>query len=94
MKTGCFWSNSLYNPFTHKLGLEAQLEISDENSDAEDDRTKNTTIEEGGNYGNGKVADPDVETVDLTGYVAPRGFAFEIDEEDGTPKFFDMSVLP
>ena len=30
VKTGCFWSKRLYNPFTQKLGLEIQFYIVDE----------------------------------------------------------------
>ena len=67
VKTGCFWYKRLYNPFTQNIGLEAQFERSYGESDTKDDRTKNTNIKEGGNYGNGQVANPDVETVDLTG---------------------------
>ena len=37
VNTGCFWSNSLYNPFTQRLGLEAQFE----SGDTKDDSTKN-----------------------------------------------------
>ena len=50
----------LYNPFTQKLGLEAQFESSDDESDAKDDRTTNTNIKEGGNYGNEQVGEPDI----------------------------------
>ena len=74
VKTCCFWSNRLYNPFTHKLGLEAQFEISDDESDTKDDRTTNTNIKEGVNYGNGQVAKLDVKTVDLSGGDALQGF--------------------
>ena len=94
MKTGCFWSKRLYNHFTRKLGLEVQFESSDDESDTEDDRTINTNIKEGGNGGNGKVAKPDVKTVDLTGGVVPQGFASESDKEDVPPELFDMSALP
>ena len=41
---------------------------------------KNTNDEEGGNDGNGQVADPDTENVDLPGDVALQGFASESDE--------------
>ena len=57
--------------------MEAQFEISDEKSDNKDDRTTNINIKEGGNYGNGQVADPYVENVDLTGDDAPQGFVSE-----------------
>ena len=40
------------------------------------------------------MAEPNVETVGISGDVAPQGFASNIDEEDITPKFFDMSELP
>ena len=40
----CVWSESLCNPFTQKLGLEAQFEIIDDKIDTEYDRTKNTNI--------------------------------------------------
>ena len=33
VKTGCFWSKRLYNPFTQNLGLEVQFESSDEKID-------------------------------------------------------------
>ena len=39
------------------------------------------------------MVDPDVETVDLPGGVAPQGFSSESDEEGVMPKFFDMSAL-
>ena len=74
MKTGCFWSKRLYNPCTYNLGPEAQFKISDDESDTKDDRTINTNIKEGGNYGNGQVNEPDVETVNLPGDDAPQGF--------------------
>ena len=48
---------------------------------------KNTNIKEGGNDGNAKVADPDVETVDLNVYVAPQGFSSESYEEYVIPNF-------
>ena len=35
---------------------------------------KKTNIKEVGNDGNGQVDDPDVETVDLPGYNATKGF--------------------
>ena len=73
MTTGCFWFKCLYNTFDQKLGLEVQFESSDDGSDTKDDRTKNTNIKEGGNDGNGLVAEPDVETVDLCGDDAPQG---------------------
>ena len=76
MNTCCFWSRRLYNTFTQKLGLEAQFEISDDESDTKDDRTKKTNIKEGGNYGNGQVNEPDVETVNLPGDDAPQGFMY------------------
>ena len=37
---------------------------------------------------------PDVETVDLPGDDTPQGFVSYSDEEDITPKLFDMSSLP
>ena len=74
MKTGCFWSKRLYNPCTYNLGPEAQFKISDDESDTKDDRTTNTNIKEGVNYGNGQVAKLDVKTVDLSGGDALQGF--------------------
>ena len=65
----------MYNPFTQKLGLEEHFESSDDRSDTEDDRTKQTKIKEGSNDGNGKVAETDVETVDPPGDIVPQGFA-------------------
>ena len=44
MKTGCFWFKRLFNPFTHNLGMEAQFERSEDESDIKDDKTKNTNI--------------------------------------------------
>ena len=66
-KTVYFRSKCLYNPFTYKLGLEAQNEISDNASDTKYGRTKNINIKWGSNDDNGQVEDPDVETVDLPG---------------------------
>ena len=77
MKTGLFCSKILCNPFTHNIGLGYQFETSDSESDTEDDTITNTNIEEWGNGGNGKVTEPDVETVDLPGYVEPQGFAYD-----------------
>ena len=74
LKTGCFWSNRLCNSFTHKLGLEGQFEISDEKIDTKHDRTKNISIKEGSNYGNGQVDKPDVETVVLSEDNPLQGF--------------------
>ena len=67
MKTVCFYSKRLYDPFTQNLVLEAQFESSDDNSDTKYDRTKNTNIKGGINYYNGQVAETDVETVDFPG---------------------------
>ena len=94
VKTCCFWSNRLYNPFTHKLGLEALFEISDDESDTKDDRTTNTNIKESVNYGNGQVAKLDVKTVDLSGGDALQGFLSQSEDEEVTSKFFDVSALP
>ena len=74
MKTGLFWSKSLYNLFSQYLGLEAQFERSDDKSDTEDDSIINKNIKEGGNYGNGQVSNTDVETVDLPRDDATQGF--------------------
>ena len=93
MTTGCFWFKCLYNTFDQKLGLEVQFESSDDGSDTKDDRTKNTNIKEGGNYFNGQVVDPDVETVDLPGGGAPHRFLSYSDKENFAPKFLDMSEL-
>ena len=43
LKTGCFGSKILYNPFTHNLVLCAQFESIDDESDTEDDITKTPT---------------------------------------------------
>ena len=43
MKTGLFWSKRIYNPSNQNLGLEAQFESSDDESDTKDDRTKKPT---------------------------------------------------
>ena len=67
MKTGYFWSTILYKTFTQNLVLEAQFEISDDESHTKYDSTKKTNIKEGGNYGNVQVSNTDVETVDLPG---------------------------
>ena len=84
MDTYCFWSKRLYNPFTKNIGLEVQFESRDDGSDTKDDRTTNTNIKEGGNYGNGQVAGPDVETTDLQEEDALQGFVSYGDEEDIT----------
>ena len=68
MKTGLFWSKSLYNLFSQYLGLEAQFERSDDKSNTKYDKTTKTYIKEGGNYGNGKLGEPDLETVDPPRY--------------------------
>ena len=70
----------LHNPFTQKLGLEAQFEIINYESDTKDYSTKNNNIKEGDNYGNGQVANPDLETVDLPGYDEPQVFFSYSDE--------------
>ena len=67
-------SKSLYNIFSQNIGLEAQFERSDDKSDTKDNSTTNTNIKEGGNDGNGQVANPYVETIDLTWDDAPQGF--------------------
>ena len=85
VKTGCFWSNRLHNPFTQNLGLEAHFEISDEESDTKYYNTTKINIKEGGKYGNGKVVNTDVENVDFPGYDSPKGFLSYIDEEDVIP---------
>ena len=87
-------SKCIYNPFTHNLGPEAQFESSDNESDTKDDRTMKTNIKEGGNSVNGILANPDVEMVDLPGYIAPQGFESESDEEGVVPKFIDMLAFP
>ena len=74
MKTGIFWSKRFYNPFTQKLGLEAQFEISDGKSDTKDDRATNTNIKEGSIDYNGKVVKPHVNCFDIPGGAAPQGF--------------------
>ena len=73
MNTGCFWSKCLCNPFVHNLGLEDQFGRTDENIATKDGRDTKTNTKEGGNSGNGQVADPNVETVDLLGDDAPQG---------------------
>ena len=83
----------LHNPFTQKLGLEAQFEIINYESDTKDYSTKNNNIKEGDNYGSWKVEGPGVEMVDLPGDVAPQGFASKSDKEDVTPKLFDISEI-
>ena len=65
----------------------------EEEEDTKYDMNKNTNIKEGGNYGHGKVAKPDVETVDITGDDAPQVFVSYSYKEEVTPKFFDMSSL-
>ena len=40
------------------------------------------------------MAEPDVETVDLPGYVSTQVSASESDKENVTPKLFEMSALP
>ena len=67
-------SKLLYNPFAQKLGLEAQFESSDDESDTRDYRNKNTNITEGGNYGNGQVDYSDVEFFYIRGDDATKGF--------------------
>ena len=74
VKTGYFWSKGLYNPFTQNLGLEAQFESSDNESDTKYDRTTNTNMKEGGKCSNRKVTEPDVEIVDVSGDDALQGF--------------------
>ena len=74
VKTWCFWLKRLYNTCTHNIFVEAQFEISDDESDTEYDRTKKNNIKEGGNTGNGQVAEPGIETVDLPGDDASQGF--------------------
>ena len=74
VKIGIFWSKRLYNPFNQKLGLEAQFGSSDDKSDITEDMTTNTNTKGGGNYGKCKVANNDVESVDLPGDVVPHGF--------------------
>ena len=76
VKTWCFGSINLYNPFTHKRWLEAHFEISDGKIDTKDGRTKNTNIKKYGNYGNCQVAKTDVETVDITEDDSPQGFLY------------------
>ena len=60
VKTGCFWSKRLYNSFTQNIGLVMKFEVRDDESDTKYDRTTNTNIEECGDVGNCKLADPDV----------------------------------
>ena len=43
-KTVCFWSKRFYKTFTQTLGLEAQFESSDDESDTKYYRTKKTNI--------------------------------------------------
>ena len=74
VKAGKFLSKRLYNPFTQELGLEMIFESSDDESDTKDDKTTNNNIKEGGNAGNGQVAKPDVETVDIPGDNTLQGF--------------------
>ena len=69
MKTCCFYSKHLYNPFTQQLGPEVQFESSDKESDTKDDRKKNTNIKESGNYGNGQVDEPDVKLLIFLGMI-------------------------
>ena len=51
-----------------------QFDISGDESDTKYDRTINTSIKEGGNYGNGQVDEPYVETFYLPGGDAPQIF--------------------
>ena len=69
-----FLYEHFYNSFTQNLGLEIKFEISDDQSDTKDDSTTNTNNKEGGNYGNGKVDDPNVKTIGLPADNAPQGF--------------------
>ena len=45
-------------------------------SDTKYDSTTHTNIKECGKDGNGQVANPDVETVDLTGDDETKGFVY------------------
>ena len=65
----------------------------EEEEDTKYDMNKNTNIKEGGNYGHGKVAKPDVETVDITGDDSPQGFVSYSGKKYINPKFYDMSAL-
>ena len=76
VKIGCFCSKSLYNPFSHHLGLEVQYESSDRKSDTKYVITKNTNIKKCGDYGNMQVTKPDVKIVDLTVNDALQGFVY------------------
>ena len=60
VKAGWFWYKRLNTIFTQNLVLEANFESSDNESDTKDDRTISINIKEGGNGGNGQVADLDV----------------------------------
>ena len=55
VNAGLFWYNLIYNTFTQNIGLEENFQSSDDKSDTKYDRTTNTNIKEGGNYGNDKV---------------------------------------
>ena len=94
LKTGCFWSRRLYNPFTQKLGLEMQFEGSADKSDIKDDSTKNTNIKEGSNDDNEQVSETDVETVDISGDDALQAFVSQIEQEGVMPELFGISALP
>ena len=94
MMAGYFLYKILYNNFPQKLGLEVHFGISDDESDAKDDREKNNNIKEGGDDFNGKVVYPGVETVDLPGGVSTQGFAYNNYEEYIIPEIFVMSALP
>ena len=71
-----------------------KFERSDDESDGKYDTTKSTNVKYGDNDGNVQVAKTDVETVNLNGDDAQKGFMYQIDKEDITAKLFDISALP
>ena len=42
----------------------------------------------------GQIAKTDIETVNITGDDAQKGFMYQIEKEDITAKLFDISSLP
>ena len=92
LKAGCFRYKQLYNSFTQNLWLGVQFESSGDESDTKYYITTNTNSKEAVNYLNEKAANPDVETVDIPGDVAPQVFSYDSYKEDVRSKFFFMSA--
>ena len=64
------------------------FESSDGKIDTKDGSTKNTNIKEGGNVGNGQVAEPDVEIFDIPGYDASQGVCHRATSKTLGPNYF------